>query len=652
MRATLRRALWLGAGGACAFAPLGASALPFDLWGIDGRLDTVVSVGATFRMQEADPGLIGISNGGTSRSVNDDDGNLGFGQGDIVAAVAKATHDLELTWGDFGVFSRFSYFYDQAAADADDRNARLNEAGLATRDRGKEQYELGERGRDRLESEVDLLDLFAYGRFDLDGRALSVRFGRQVVSWGESTFIQNGINVINPVDVARIRAPGAELKEALLPTPMLWTSLQIAEGLSLEAVWMTAYEQTRIDPRGSFFSTNDFISDDGNKAIVSFGRRRDDNRTIDPQNSPGSVMAWVPREDTPDVEDATKQFGLTLRYFAEALNDTEFGFYYLNYHSRTPLISAIRGGSTSPANVGTTGICSDDPSASGCRATYFTEFPANIELYGLSFNTDGPYGIALQGEYSFRPDMPVQVAGTEVLLAALGIPGASLQPTPLDPGSYVQGYREVEMHQIQMTGTKAFGPTFGAQQFVVIGELGYNRFDLPDGVLFNGPGAGLPSCSTPAPVLAAAANGSCQQNVGGGYATNSSWGYRLVSRMDFENVVGPVGMSPRLVFAHDVNGVGPNFNKDTKAITVGVSFNYLQAWQADIGYTTFFDGRDYAGTDAVPPGTVLDPGDPNATPPRSPTVAPGDSTQSADFSTSANPNKDRDFLAVSVSYAF
>jgi len=35
-----------------------------------------------------------------------------------------------------------------------------------------------------------------------------------VVSWGESTFIQGGMNVINPVDVSKLRVAGAELKEA------------------------------------------------------------------------------------------------------------------------------------------------------------------------------------------------------------------------------------------------------------------------------------------------------------------------------------------------------------------------------------------------------------------------------------------------------
>ncbi|HEY0973564.1 MAG TPA: DUF1302 domain-containing protein [Solimonas sp.] len=651
MRPYKMAALRVGAGGILSLIAAHASAFPFELGPFEGRLDTTVSAGVTLRMQDRDAALMGIANGGTARSVNDDDGNYGFDKGDVVSAVAKATHDLEFKHGNYGLFTRFSYFYDQAAADADRLENRLTAGGgnLAARDRELGQYELGRRGRERLEKEGDLLDLFVYGRFDVGGRALSARFGKQVVSWGESTFIGNSINSINPIDVARIRSPGAELKEALIPTAMAWASFQIADNASLEAVWLTEYEKTRIDPRGSFFSTNDFASDDGNKAIVSFGRRRDDNRTIDPVNAPGSVSAWVGRESGPSVEDAEKQYGVALRYFAENFGNTEFGLYYLTLHSRVPLVSGVRGAATNPANLAAPTCSSDASDPATCRASYFAEFPSNIDLYGISFNTDGPWGIAVQGEYSYRPELPLQLAGTEVLLTALGVP-STISAAPVAAGTYVQGYREVEAHQAQVTLTKAFGPTFGAQQFLMLGEVGYNHFDLPENLRFNGPGAGLPSCgpfrALPAGNQAAVSNGSCQEEVGGGYGTSSSWGYRLVSRLDFENAIGPMGISPRLVFAHDVNGVGPNFNQDAKAITVGVAFNYLQRWQADIGYTTFFGGRTYSGTDPVPPGTDINP-DPNVV-----TLTPGDSTQSADFATSANPNKDRDFLAISLSYAF
>ena len=58
-------------------------------------------------------------------------------------------------------------------------------------------------------------------------------------------------------------------------------------------------------------------------------------------------------------------------------------------------------------------------------ANYFVEFREDIHLFGASFNTEiGQTGIALQGEYSFREGVPLQIDDSEVLAAAL---------TPLAP---------------------------------------------------------------------------------------------------------------------------------------------------------------------------------------------------------------------------
>lgn len=628
--------------------PMAAMAIPFQLGPIAATIDSTISAGVSARTEGPDAGLVGITNGGTARSVNEDDGNIGFEAGDVTSANVKVSHDLEFKYQNYGVFTRASYFYDQTSSNADELEDRRNAAGNIVANRKQGNYELGARGRDRLGAEFRLLDLFAYGNFDLGGRTLSVRAGKQVINWGESTFIGNSINSINPVDVTRLRQPGAELKEALLPTPIISAQLQLTGDLSLEGIWLAAYDKTQIDPRGAFFSTNDFVSDDGNRAVVSFGRREDDNfinRVPAGPNNPNSASVWLPRESSRDPDNTTNQYGFALRYFAEALNNTEFGLFYLKYHSRTPLVSAIRGGASNVTS--TTPTCSTS-AVTGCRGTFFSEFPENIELYGLSFNTTAPYGVAVQGEYSFRPNQPVQLSGTEVLLSALGVPSSisgtpmsEARATPYALGDYIQGYRNVAMHQVQMTLTKAFGPTLGAEQFVLLGEAGVTHLELPDNLRFSGPGAGLPACGFGTPVTVA--NGSCQRE---GFGTDNSWGYRIVSRMDFENVIGAVQMSPRLVFAQDVNGVSANFNEGTKAITAGIGFNYLQRWQADIGYTTFFGGRTYAGTDPVMPGTDVNP-DPNVT-----TLSTGDTRQSANFATSANPNKDRDFVAVSVSYAF
>ena len=633
--------------------PLTAMALPFDYGEFKARLDTTLSLGTTLRMEDVDSALIGITNGGTSRSVNEDDGNLAFGKGDVLSAVIKATHEVEAEWRNYGIFSRVTYFYDDIASHAASREDRFAANGTAVSDRLQEEYELGGQGRDRLGSELDLLDLFVYGRFNIGDKALSARFGRQVVSWGESSFISNGINSINPIDVARFRTPGAELKEALIPTSMLWSSMQLTKNLSAEVVWMTSYRETELDPRGSFFSTSDIASDDGDKVIVTFGRRKDDNLTTTSPLADPAAMVWLPRDITPEPAAAEKQYGVALRYFAQFLNDTEFALYYLTYHSRTPLLSAVRGPSGAPGGGTSNSLnlaaptCSQSPVA-GCRASYFTEFPDNIDLYGISFNTTAPFGVAVQGEYSFRPNQPIQISGAELILASLGLtnsvtglgtfdhdadPTTAELPTAVTvaPGTIIRGFRRVDMHQAQATFTKALGPTLGAQQFALVSEIGVTQLDLPDGIYFAGPGAGLPGPGsgrgTNAQPQGAAAGGSIQTE---GFADRTSWGYRLVGRMDYENVIGSAGLSPRLVFAHDVNGVGPSFNQDTKAVTLGLAMNYLQRWQADIGYTAFFGGRTYEGTDPLP--------------------APAGQPQT--FATSANSNNDRDFLALSVSYAF
>ena len=582
-----------------------------------GSFDTAISWGGSWRAQRRDPTLIAITNGGSARSTSEDDGNLNYDRHKLYSNQLKVTHELEVKHNNLGVFTRGTYFYDFAYHD----QAVSPITGF------------GPRGHDRLGSNGELLDLFVYGGFDLGGRKLNVRLGQQVVNWGESTFIPNGINVINPVNLSRLRAPGSELKEALVPQPMIWAAQQLSDRLSLEGFYQFKHRKVQIDPRGSFFSTNDFISDDGDRVFAGFGRRNDQHGAPGVFGVTPTAQGWAPRS-ADRARDDDGQFGLALRWLLPELNNTELGLFYVNYHSRTPLITAVRGGlsvAASPVPGCTViNIPAGIPRGCGARAaTYFTEYPEDIHLYGLSFNTAGPAGIALQGEYSYRPNQPVQVASVELLLAALGLTnnltGGAVAAATVQAGTEISGYRRVHMHQFQLGATKAFGPTFGAEQLAVVGELGYTYLDLPNGTLFNGPAVFLPAPGS----SVATSNGSSQPGAAG-FATKSSWGYRLVGRLDYPNAVGGGTLSPRIAFSHDVHGVSSTFNQGTKAATFGLSFNLKQKWLADLAYTSFWGGRVYAGTDstAVPAG------------------------QSASYASSANPLKDRDFITLSVSYSF
>ena len=726
---------------AIAAVAMTTQAVEFENDVIEGNLDTTLSYGASSRTSDADPGNIGIANGGTRYSVNGDDANINYDSG-LFSNVAKGTHDLEVDFKklqDVSLFLRGTYFVDF-------ENIR-GDSPLS--DKAKREV-----GRD-----MELLD--AYISYDLPTSIpVNIRLGNQVLSWGESTFIQNGINVINPIDVTKFRIPGSELREALRPVPLLSVSLQATDNLTLEGFYQFKQEEMEIDPAGSYFSTKDFVGPGGQYAMLGFGSTGQPNMesfmdnplygllegeparvpTIsNPRFNPAlppsaanapflpSGAAAIPRGRSNRASDSG-QFGLAARYFAEGLNDTEFGFYFINYHSRLPVISAMTGrdilgelqpvisqvqagigqvdgllaqvngglaqvnGGLAQAEAGLAqlngaitqleaadpnsdqlpalraqqaaalgqqqGLLAQQAELNGSKtqldathtelngqlsslqtslpqlypgtARYIFEYPEDIQLFGVSFNTEiGATGISLQGEVSYRRDVPLQVDDIELLVAGLtpykpelgnigvipvvdtngdGVPdmgnpawqGRSMpQLGSQDFNSYVQGYRRLEVWQPQFTVTKLFGPTLGASQWVLVGEAAATVVpDLPskDVLRFDGPGTAL-SGDPLAPAILGGQGHAPYSESADAFADDFSWGYRLAARIDYMDVIGGVNLSPAVVFAHDVDGNTPlplgNFLHDRKSVTVGVTATYQNSWQGAIKYTEFFGNEDY-----------------------------------------------------------
>ena len=608
-RSGLSLAVALALGG---FAAQDAAAIEFSKGELTGSIDTTVSYGVSVRTQDRDDDLIGKAHFNPTLvaqisaltaagryleaqalqeqargrfSVNRDDGNLKYDKGDLISNALKLTSELSLNYRDSGAFMRATYFYDF-------ENATRNDLSRDAKDL------IGERLR--------LLDAFVFHNFNYgESGTGTVRLGRQVVSWGESTFIQNGINAINPVDLSALRVAGAELKEAFLPVDSLWASFSITENLSVEGVYLAEFEEIEIDASGTYFSANDFASPGGNHVMLNFGT------VPQPVNNPDlfydvcfSGAAGYGRSDTglpPALVAAgcsaafarapnrnardSGQFGIAARYFASGLNDTEFGLYYLKYHSRVPVISGISVTTSSPTS-----------------GRYFLEYPEDIELYGLSWNTTLPAGIAWQGEFSYRPNMPLQIDDVELLFAGLS-PLNGLLPQPglrfnsqmgtFGPGEYIRGWDRHEVSQIQSTFTKVIGPGnwLGAEQVSLVGEVGATKvWDLPDPSVLRYEGEGTDTIGGPAIDDGALRNPITWP---GGFPTRFSWGYRLAARADYNNVFGsPINVSPRVAFNHDVNGITPgpggNFVEDRKSYTLGVEANYLNRWAVDLAYTRFF----------------------------------------------------------------
>lgn len=630
-----------------------ATAVDFEVGEVSGNIDTTLTWGQSYRVSDPDRAIIGTSGdptafglSGTGSSItgsafseNSDDGNQNYDAG-LISQTGKFTTEVDLRYKNFGIFSRFNGFKDFENNDAGNRLPLSAKA-------------------DRLvTSNMNLQDLYAWADFDIGTMPASIRVGEQVLSWGESTFIQNGINVINPFDVSKLRTPGSEVRDALTPVGIVSFSIAPTDNLSFDAYYQYDWERTIIEPPGSFFSTNDFVGDGGNKVMLGFGGSAFGTGFIgsDRGTSFGALTAAINADlaaggaftgtapvalglfeadflgvlRTDDNRAGNGgEFGFALKYFSEKLNDTEFGFYFINHHSRTPIISAVTG---TPAGVGAatgaavgigTAVGGNVIGAVGAAAAdiasavatdqyartahYLIEYPEDIQRLGVSFNTQIK-GIAFQGEYTFIHDAPLQVDDVELLFRAL-CPvialNAAVGTNQLDPGcantttnQYLPGFIERDISQFQVTATQILGPTLKANQGVIVGEVGVTHVhSMPDKSTLRLNSAGTFTSGDPFHSTAAGAHTGKASETADHFADATSWGYRVAGRLTYNNLVGPLNISPRFAWSHDVGGNTPgpggNFLEDRKAISLGVRADYQNKWSADLSYTNFFGAGRY-----------------------------------------------------------
>lgn len=330
--------------------------------------------------------------GGYAGSINTDDGRLNFDNGDLTSAVTKATVDIDATSGNFRAFARVSAFYD----------------AVLSSDSSYERREMYESGENIAQNHMEILDAFV----DYEGSVMDypflIRAGKQVINWGESTFVLGGNSVFSPIDVAAIQRPGAEIKEALLPVEAFYGSISLPYDLSLEA-YVGGHDPFKLPAAGSFLSNVDgffeggvggsFIGgapDSGNGRInchrtASEATAAGYGTTAASPYTQGIGSAWeaslaangksncttgagqdfadfryslgsgnltaeeerVAAEDPyfirrskhlDDDPDFGDTYGLALRWYAENLNSTEFGLYYQKYNSRIPYVSIMANG--------------------------------------------------------------------------------------------------------------------------------------------------------------------------------------------------------------------------------------------------------------------------------------------------------------------
>ncbi len=563
-----------------------AGAAQFDLG--EGRLQVTgfVAYGIALRTSKQNCEFIPAPNGaavgiaGCSIAPyigkNQDDGNLNFSRGDLVANVLKGHLDLDWRGPGWGAQLSGQGWYDRALADMTHPwgnspnglapDARLSDAG--TNPRGR-YYGFAS----------DLANV--YGWAEVAGAPLEWKLGYQKIDWGNRYVVLGGLRDLSPLDVAAAARPGAlRFEETRIAFPAASGRIELSPQLRVEGFYQLRFQRNVPTGCGSFYSAADTLADGCDKGMLGAGSDRESL----------AQGQYVKRVATPRVANAG-QGAIALKLNHEPWA-TEFGLYAANFHSRSSFFSgynSLRAGA--PYIPG-------DPG--GLNPTYFTEYPENIRMFAASFESRWGGGAAY-GEFSWRPNQPMQYNLADLALAATSLTAPSplrAQVDALPPGGVFHGWERHRLLQLELGALQNFPGALGAANLNVSGEVVYKRVpDLPDlavtrfgrpDVFGQGPVGGV--CPPPqAPVQCTIA----------GYVTPNAWGYRLRATLRYPGALPGIDFVPSLSFAHDVAGWSADGAISAGRMLAAASLRALfgEGWSADLAWVPTWGGTYNNGSD-------------------------------------------------------
>ena len=635
---------------------LPASAMDFAFGEVAGAVRTQLGAGAAVRAESRNPALVGKLNlpgqeqfcedkpatgapgincltvAGNAAylalpgypSANTDNGDLNYDRGDLVNAAIKVAPRLQLTWGDYGLDVTGLYFYDAVNAGFTEHhpNNLTDNNGFQPRETAR-----GSGAEKKVGTDLRLLDAYVSGTLPLSAaHPVSFKLGNQVLSLGTTALlVLNGLNVVNAPD-ANIRfMPGSDTREVFQRVPMASFGVPLTESLSVDSFYAFAWRGVVAPPAGSFYSTNDILGADQPYVMLQFGKYREDpdnlmgveERTqgnVNQLSDAGRTLTVTPPHEPRDGG----EYGFTLNYFADWLNNTSFTLSYLNLHSRFPMLS-FQAAQYGCAHTATTSAeaatdCNGFKTAANHNGLevipldtvhLFLDYPEDIHALGTSFSTNLGE-VSWTGEVVFRPNQPLQVDITDVGFAALRpiFPDQSIliAPNPTSanitlpskrvavpdyimttwrqqevlPGQDIHGYERFKTLNYDMSFLFLKGASenpFGADQLTTLVEVGaFQILDMPalDQLQIGAPGvffhhsAGVDSTGTPnaeqAPSPTNVATPQDRLNPSyqaGGFATAFSWGYRVLGQLSYEEVLPGIKLQPQFGFFHDVGGKSP-----------------------------------------------------------------------------------------------
>ena len=244
------------------------------------------------------------------QALNFNAGDQNFQKKGFVSERADLLSEFDVVWRkDFGARVSAAGWYD----------AELHRTTQADNDPtiGQNPYnQFPSRTKRIAGGDAEVLDAFVFGgwRFD-NGMKLTARLGQHALQYGESLFFgDNGIaRAQGPVDIDKLLAsPNAQFKEIIRPVPQVSAQLQLSSNVSFGGYYQFRWEEDRLPPSGSYFSS----------ANIPWGSKQPEFVSIPPPAPIAGNYVLTPESDQKPKNSG--QYGMQLKW---RLDETDLGFY-------------------------------------------------------------------------------------------------------------------------------------------------------------------------------------------------------------------------------------------------------------------------------------------------------------------------------------
>lgn len=535
-----------------------AYAYDFSVGDVRVSWDTQIISGFGLRTESAGCTLVG-DNGGASGCVGGGNaaqwgngalGDLNYKAGQFYTGYLKGTSELLLTIPDgFKFMARGTVLYDEAAINTADTD-------------------LSDSAEKRVAPNYQLLDLWLSKSYTIDNMSGHIRVGNQVLNWGESYFAAGGINATNALDLQKLLIPGVQVKEAVLPAPMVSIAQGLAPGLNIEAYYQLDWNRAYFPAVGTYWSTSNQL---GSGALPIYVNSNNFNLNTYPGDPTAAVVPLGPVQKP----SSQGQFGVNLHYKPKWLT-VDLGLYVENYHDKMPVLGY--------------------DAASG---TDYWRYLADRKLYGLSANFPID-DVSVGMETSFRPHDAVSLTG-----CFAGNGGALDSNTNTYLGSCHQ-WKDMQKWQTDVVGQLNLQPS----DYPVLNYLAADFGVLTaEGTWVYYPGVGGDGTIT-----SVQGGQTVVQGFDAGYSTwltgKTAAGYQILApqgtansaglTVDFNwtydgTVIPQWQMTPGMTFSYSFYGYTPNlaaqYEKGAKSINFYLLLNQNPSvWQAGLNFTHYFGG--------------------------------------------------------------